>query len=340
MTARIAFLGDTLLGGSAQEVIDVHGYEYPMARIKHLWTDADLVVANHEAPLTSRDQPVSKVDTGRKRYWYKGEPESAHALRAQGIRVVSLANNHVADFGCDGVLDTMAALDAANIAHCGAGASDASARRPVTMPANGLTIGFLSVMQRYRMYVDEDVYARRGHAGPALMRTSRIGDDIARLRESADLCVVLVHWGRNYKPLTSTQERMADILVEAGADLVVGHHPHIPHPVRVVNGVPVLFSLGNAAFGTPGRYHSGRPPYGVVAVVTAERHRILALDLHLIHVDNAEVDFQPTPADGPVAQAYLQELLAGLPPSIRGTAGQPCHERPTVDRDRDLVAGK
>lgn len=137
-----------------------------------------------------------------------------------------------------------------------------------------------------------------------------------------DLCVVLVHWGRNYKPLTSFQERMASAIGEAGADLVVGHHPHIPHPVRVLNGVPVLFSLGNAAFGTPGRYHSGRPPYGVVAVVTADVHRILAFDLRLIHVDNAQVNFQPRPADDCEARVHLESLLSGLPPSVAWSVDQ------------------
>lgn len=155
MTARIAFLGDTLLGGSAQDIIDAEGYGFPLVSIKHLWADTDLVIANHEASLTTRDEPAAKADTGKKRYWYKGKPESAHALYEHGVRVVSLANNHVGDFGGDGVLDTMAALDSAHIAHCGAGASDAAARRPVTVRANGLQVGFLSIMQRYQMYVDE-----------------------------------------------------------------------------------------------------------------------------------------------------------------------------------------
>ncbi len=316
MTTRIAFLGDTLLGGSAQDVIDEEGYDYPLAGIKHFWADTDLVVANHEAPLTTRDEPAAKLDTGKKRYWYKGRPESAHALHAHGVRVVSLANNHVGDFSGDGVMDTMAALDSARIAHCGAGASDAAARRPITIEAGGLSVGFLSVMQRYQMYVDEGVYARRGNPGPAMLRRSRLQADIAQLRQRVDLCVVLVHWGRNYKPLTSLQERMASEIVEAGADLVIGHHPHIPHPVRIVQGVPVLFSLGNAAFGTPGRYHSGRPPYGLVAMVTAESHRVVSLDLHLIHVDNAQVNFQPRPATDGDARVQLEGMLSGLPPSV------------------------
>lgn len=311
MSARIAFLGDTLLGGAAQDVIDEHGLDYPLAGIRHLWSDADLVVANHEAPLTKDAQPAAKQDTGKKRYWYKGDPESAHTLAAHGIRVASLANNHVGDFGAEGVLDTMAALDAADIAHCGAGRNDRAARRPATVAVGSMQVGFLSVMQRYQMYLDEDVYARRGHPGPALLRTSRLAADIEELRARVDLCVVLVHWGRNYRPLTPLQERLAHEIVAAGADLVVGHHPHIPHPVRMIDGVPVIYSLGNAAFGTPGRYHSGRPPYGLIAAVDVEPHRVTDIDLRLIHIDNSVVDYQPVPAKDAAAVEFLRGLRPG-----------------------------
>ena len=175
MTARIAFLGDTLLGGDAQPVLDEKGYGHALAGIRDLWADADLVVANHEAPLTERTQPAYKPSDGQKRYWYKGDPGSARALAARGIRVVSLANNHVGDFGAAGVLDTMAALDAAGIAHCGAGPDDDAARRPVTVQVGEVKVGFLSVMQRYDTYVAEDVYAREGHPGPALLHLSASG---------------------------------------------------------------------------------------------------------------------------------------------------------------------
>jgi len=289
-------------------MLDEHGYDYALAGISHLWRQADLVVVNHEAPLTKDALCTQKLDTGKKRYWYKGDPESAHTLAAHGIRVASLANNHIGDFGPDGVLDTMTALEAAGVAHCGAGASDTDARKPAILDVNGLRVGFLSVMQRYKMYVAEEGYARRGHPGPAMLRMSRLGPDIATLREQVDLCVVLVHWGRNYKPLTRLQQQLAQQMQVAGADLIVGHHPHVPHPVELMNGVPVMYSLGNGAFGSPGRYHSGRPPYGLIALADVEPHRVVRLDLKLIHVDNSVVNYQPRPADDPQAVTFLKAI--------------------------------
>jgi poly-gamma-glutamate capsule biosynthesis protein CapA/YwtB (metallophosphatase superfamily)/GNAT superfamily N-acetyltransferase len=289
----IAFLGDTLLGGDAQPVLDEYGHAYALRRIQHLWADADLVVANHEGPLTRRTEPCDKLDTGRKRYWYRADPESAKTLAASGVGVVSLANNHVTDFGPEGLADTLTALDDAGIPHCGAGPDARAARRPVIVEVGGMRVGFLSLMQRYQMYLDEQMYATQEQPGVALLRPSRLAKDIGRLRNRVDLCVVLVHWGRNYKPLTDLQQRLAVQMVAAGADLIVGHHPHVPHPIDTVGGVPVLYSLGNGPFGSPGRYHSGRPPYGLIARVTVEPHRVVDLDVDCIDVDNSVVHFQP-----------------------------------------------
>jgi poly-gamma-glutamate capsule biosynthesis protein CapA/YwtB (metallophosphatase superfamily) len=224
--------------------------------------------------------------------------------------VVSLANNHVGVDGVDGVLDTMATLDAAGIAHCGAGPDDEAARRPATVEVGGVRVGFLGVMQRYDMGVDEDVYAREGHAGPALLRMTHLAADLARLRTQVDVSVVLVHWGRNYREIMSLQRQLAGEIRAAGADLVVGHHPHIAQAVDLSGGAPVLYSLGNAAFGTIGRFHGDRPPYGVVAVVELDRQRVVDVDLRLINVDNTVVAYQPQPAGEPADRAFPQTLYA------------------------------
>jgi poly-gamma-glutamate synthesis protein (capsule biosynthesis protein) len=163
-------------------------------------------------------------------------------------------------------------------------------------------------MQRYRTYVAEELYAGPGHPGPALLEMSRLSADVADLREHVDVCVVLVHWGRNYRGVTALQRRLAGEMRAAGADLVIGHHPHIPQPVDVVDGVPVFYSLGNAAFSTVGRFDGRHPPYGLIAVVEMDRRGVTGLDLKLIKVDNTVVEYQPRPADSPTDLAYLETL--------------------------------
>ena len=309
MTVRVAFLGDTLLGGEAHDVLQACGYGHALGALEPLLSDADLVVANHEGPLTTRSQPDAKLFTGKKRYWYKADPGSVDAMVQAGVGVVSLANNHVCDFGAEGLADTIANLEQAGIAHCGAGPDDARARRPAIVDIGGLRIGFLSVMQRYHLYIQEGTYATASRPGPARLRLTRLRDDIAALRERVDLCVVLVHWGRNYLAVTPRQQRLAREMVIAGAQLVVGHHPHIPQRIEILGNTPVLYSLGNGALGTPGRFHSGRPPYGLIAIADITKGRVARVHLRAIHVDNAAVQYRPTPADDHQSSNLLHSLI-------------------------------
>ncbi|MDP9333419.1 MAG: CapA family protein [Actinomycetota bacterium] len=307
---RISFLGDTLVGGEAQPLLDEKGPGWAFDGIRHLLTSSDLVVANHEGPITGHERPETKLETGRKRYWYRAAPGSVQALVEAGIKVVSLGNNHVLDFGQAGLAHTIGALDAAGIEHCGAGSNRAEARRPAIVEVNGLRLGFVSFMQRYDLYVTERLYASRTRAGPLRLRGDRARTDLARLADRVDLRVALVHWGRNYRRLNPRQQRLGAELCAAGADIVIGHHPHIPQRITLNEGVPVCYSLGNGPLGTPGRFHSGRPPYGLVVSFDLDRLAVpRRMSVALIHVDNAQVCFQPRVADGPDAERILRKVL-------------------------------
>ena len=310
MTSRLAFLGDTLLGGEAQPILDSRGHRYALEEIAGLFDGVDLVVANLEGPLTHEVKPSAKADTGRKRYWYRADPTSAAVLAGAGVGLVSLANNHTLDFGMPGLRDTMSALDAAGVAYCGAGLNEDQARRPAILSIAGCRIGFISCMQRYDMYVEERLYASARHGGCYQLRPRTIAEDLAALKGLVDLRVVLVHWGRNYRGVAPRQERLAAVLRAAGADLIIGHHPHIAQRVDLSEGKPVVYSLGNGALGTPGRFHSGRPPYGLVTIVELDASRRIAqLDLRLIAVDNSLVNYRPVLAYDKPAQAVLRSLV-------------------------------
>jgi capsule synthesis protein PGA_cap len=162
--------------------------------LARLLVGVDLVVVNHEGPVTTREGEVGKADTGRKRYWYRALPDSLRALVDADVGVAALANNHVLDFGPDGLADTIAALDQAGIARCGAGMDEAQARVPAIVELGGVRIGFLSVMQRYHLYAHEGLYASDDRAGPRRLRRRTVREDLARLGGKADLRVVLVHW--------------------------------------------------------------------------------------------------------------------------------------------------
>jgi len=292
MGVRIAFLGDTLLGGQGQRTLERHGYAQALDGLAPVLAGADLVVANLEGPITRRDLPSRKVEEGRRRWWYRALPESVSALADAGIGVVSLANNHVCDFGTEGLADTIAALDAAGIAHCGAGVDEQAAGARVTVNLGGLRVGFHSAMQHYDLYEAESLYAAADRAGPYRLRP----DDLSVL-DGADVRVALVHWGRTYRAVTDRQRRLGAALVGAGADLVVGTHPHVVQPLELVYGRPVLYSIGNGAFGTRGRFaRRGWAPHGLVATAELDDDgRITLVELQVIDVDNRRHGYRPVP---------------------------------------------
>jgi poly-gamma-glutamate capsule biosynthesis protein CapA/YwtB (metallophosphatase superfamily) len=306
---RIAFLGDTLLGGDAEETLRERGYGYALEGVRPVLEGADLVVANQEGPITRHDQPAEKP--GDKNWWYRAQPESLSALMDAGVRVVSLANNHILDYGRRGLEETLAALDAVGIGYCGAGHTEEDARRPALTEVSGVRLGFLSAMARYKKHVARDAYATVRKAGPLMLREAQVAEDLARLEDQADLRIVLVHWGRNYRPVTSSQRRWAALLRQAGADLVIGHHPHIAQPVDLTSRSPVLFSIGNAAFGSRGRFaEKGQAPYGLIPTIELDRAAgVSAIDLRLAHVDNRVVRYRSRLLRDRRARAFLFSLV-------------------------------
>jgi hypothetical protein len=133
------------------------------------------------------------------------------------------------------------------------------------------------------------------------------GARLAR-RAGADWLVAYVHWGENYKSVTDQQRMWARVFAEAGYDLVVGHHPHIVQPIEIIDGVPVIYSLGNFVFGTPGRYTSSQPGYGLMLTSEFGHQGPERLRLRCIVTDNKRVNFQPRPCAPEEADSLLRSL--------------------------------
>jgi poly-gamma-glutamate capsule biosynthesis protein CapA/YwtB (metallophosphatase superfamily) len=169
---RIAFLGDTLLGGDAEETLRHHGYGYALADVCPVLEDADVVVANQEGPITRHDELADKP--GDKNWWYRAQPESLSALTDAGVRVVSLGNNHILDYGQRGLEETLAALDAIGIAYCGAGRTEADARRPALREVSGMRPVSCQQWPATRNTSPETRTRRRGRAAHSCSRKRRL----------------------------------------------------------------------------------------------------------------------------------------------------------------------
>lgn len=301
---RIAAVGDIMLGGTAAPELALYGYDYPFARVSKLLGDAAIVFGNLEGPLTDRGQAF-----GGKQYVFRSPPDRvAPALARAGIRLVSLANNHVMDYGLEGLRDTMRALEDAGIRYAGAGESLAAARRPAIVETGGVRLALLA----YSLTFPEEFWASDSRPGTAFGHEHQVRADVAAARRTADVVLVSFHWGREgTTELRDYQRTLGQAAIDAGAAAVLGHHPHVLQAVEHYRGGVILYSLGNFVFGS----YSPNATRSVVAVLTLRGGRVHALALHPINVKNAEVVFQPYPLEGPGADdvvASLQRLSTPL----------------------------
>jgi poly-gamma-glutamate synthesis protein (capsule biosynthesis protein) len=307
--ATLLFAGDTAQIDDALPILQQKGFQYPFVDTLDLIRDADVAVANLEAPITAGGRKRLSVPGD---YIYRAPPESANALAWAGFDVLGLANNHALDYGAEGLADTIALLQKAGVVTVGAGATPAEARRGVVARIGSLRVGLLAFCEEqllYRTFLD--LFVRRHHPGVAALVEDDLRRDVARLRAQSDLVVVMLHAGDNYAPPLASTQRWGERAIDAGADLVVVHHPHVAHPVAVYHGKPILLSLGNYAFGTPGKewLHLGWLANAVIHAKKLQRVELIPID-----VQNRRVFFRPEPLAGNELDAALTKMAADSRP--------------------------
>jgi poly-gamma-glutamate capsule biosynthesis protein CapA/YwtB (metallophosphatase superfamily) len=233
-------------------------------------------VANLELPLSCRGYAVPKT------FNLRADPAVIADIQALGLTAVTLANNHIMDYGPDALRDTLNACDRAGIVHCGAGEDLETALAPAWFMVEGRRIALLSVActlpvesealpgrpgvaplhVRFAFDIDGNLLAEQPGTMPRVDSWAVSEDQeqichaIAACREQgADAVIVAIHWGSPafwlspYQGLLCAYQRpLAQALVDAGADVICGHHPHQLHPVEVYRGKPILYSLGNFIF--------------------------------------------------------------------------------------------
>lgn len=180
-----------------------------------------------------------------KRYTFRADPENVDFYEKLGVDIVSLANNHVCDYGDTGLLDTLRTFDAHGISSVGAGMDLDEASRPYYLYINGIRIAFVSAMCSEKTIVTPE--ATESTAGVMKMyELEPFLGVVSEAREKADFVVVYAHWGlENSLVLETEQTTAAHALVDAGADVVIGSHTHTLQEVEYYNGKPIFYSLGD-----------------------------------------------------------------------------------------------
>ena len=234
MRVRIAIGGDIIFGKGVSRIAQARGLGYLFEPIAPLLREADWTVLNMEGCISTRGAPLPKE------YTFRAPPDLAAHLRLAGVSMVSLGNNHSMDYGATALLDTMDYLWGAGVWWAGAGANRMSAAQAVSVDFGGLRVAFVC----FTAVVPRGFPA--GMRTPGVATLDTVLPVLHKARANADALIVIPHWGDEGSTRPSAkQQRIARQLADAGATLIVGHHPHVVQGYAQVGKTHVFYSVGN-----------------------------------------------------------------------------------------------
>lgn len=273
---RILLVGDVMIRDHVKD--EYRREDHPFAEVVRYLRDEGALIANLEMPLTTRGVPMPKWSNLR------SDPAVISDVLDFGVNAVSLANNHMLDYGPEGLYDTLDACDDAGLPRCGAGRDLDEALQPVILDASGVTVavlgtattlpvgseaqpgrpGIAPVRVTQSFEIDANLLSEQPGMAPDVRTTANPEDQrivcerIAALKRDGAYVVVMMHWGvPEYwlppvaGPLAEYQQPLGHALIDAGADVICGHHSHTLHPIELYRDRPIFYSLGNFLFERP-----------------------------------------------------------------------------------------
>jgi poly-gamma-glutamate synthesis protein (capsule biosynthesis protein) len=300
-TTTLAFVGDIMMGGSAAYKLKTEGPDSFFTRTTDLLKLADVVTGNLEGPLG-----LTGKKTPNKKYTFLVDPSAATGLAHAGFSLLTLANNHTMDFGVEALQSTIEALENNGLKHAGAGFNEAQARQPAWLDVKGRKVAVLA----YSLTYPTSYWANAKRAGCASADGYHMKEDIQAARAAgAGLVFVCCHWGKEkHTKLEWYQTTLAHLAIEAGADGVICHHPHIWQALEVYQGKPIAYSIGNFAFGS---FSTSTTQSGILYLTFDEKGQWLGGKVIPLNVNNYRVRFCPEPMKEPASKKfweYLQKL--------------------------------
>lgn len=305
----LAAVGDIMLGRYVGELIALDSPTYPFENetTRSILAGADIAFGNLECPISERG---TRQDKG---YEFRAAPAVIEGLSHSGLDVISLANNHTGDYGDVALVDTLDALCGVNILPVGAGGNLEEALSVRSILVKGMRVGFLAfnaIEPRWFAATDDS-------PGSAWLDPEIAGARVRAAAEETDLLFVSCHWGTEYTSYPAPlQVRVARELIEAGADLVIGHHPHVLQAVQYLDSGFVAYSLGNFVFD---QFFSDDVRQGAILYCLADRSGLKSVEL----IPTYNWRAQPRIMESEDATAILDRIfgvtreIGGLPSCVR-----------------------
>jgi poly-gamma-glutamate synthesis protein (capsule biosynthesis protein) len=239
---KVAFVGDLLLDRGIRTKIENQGIETLIdSSIIKRFRNSKIVIANLECPVTSIKSPIQK------KYIFRGEPEWLHYLKASGITHLNMANNHSMDQGRKGLISTRENILSENMIPTGTGINEEDACSPLLISKSPRNIYLLSSVQ----VASENWTYLPKLPGVCEESVKTVSERITSLRQNDEHCIIIaqLHWGIEHqlKP-TLSQKQIAHSLIDAGSDIIIGHHPHVIQTNEVYKSKHIFYSIGNFVF--------------------------------------------------------------------------------------------
>ena len=293
VSLTLSLVGDCTLGTdetfdystSLNAYYESQGADYFFQNVRSIFESDDLTIANFEGTLTTLDTREDKL------FAFKADPEYTQILSGSSVEAVNMANNHSHDYGDQSYTDTLSALDAAGIVHFG---YDETA----VMEVKGVKVGLVGI------------YELNDH----MERAQQLKDNIAKVKnEGAQLVIAVFHWGNEKETVPDENQRqLGHMAIDEGADLVVGHHPHVLQGIEVYNGKNIVYSLGNFCFG------GNAYPSDMDTIIFQQTFTVTTEGVQEDNVTNIIPcsissasdynNYQPTPAEGEEASRILDKV--------------------------------
>jgi len=278
----LLFVGDVMLSRAVgAQMRKRQDYLFPFRLAAENLQAYDITFGNLEGPLSSRGTNQGSI------YSFRADPSAIEGLIYGGFDVMSVANNHILDWGVSALSDTVSILDKNGIIPVGAGIDFAQANNPRMITRNGITAAFLAYTNLYPQSLEAEAHT----PGVSAWDVEEIKSDVTRIKKEklADVVVVSVHWGNEYETQAEQwQKNFAHALIDAGADIVVGHHPHVAQEVEEYHGGVIFYSLGNFIFDQDFSEETMR---GLAGEVTVSKNGIDSVITHDVFINRV---FQPT----------------------------------------------
>lgn len=292
----ISLAGDVCLDGALKNHIGKHGANYPWSKVCGYFTEDDLTIINLETSVTTGGKKWPD-----KQFNFRSNPNSIEGMANSGVEVATLANNHVLDYGYQGLLDTLKNLDKYNIKYTGAGKNKKEAIKGIIVEEKGVKVGILAFS---RVIPDAKWYATKNRAGLVSGYDPYVNEmtkKIAEMKKEVDILVLSIHWGVERSTIPRKQEiNLAKKVIDNGADIVMGHHPHVLQGIQVYKGKPIFYSFGNFVFNSGSKAGTNT----MIGQVKIENKKIQGINIIPCKIINS----RPIPLEGKERLAAINNI--------------------------------